>query len=216
MKIEKKIRLQNINKEWLANNLAEKDNFGYLLFKILTDIFFGFFGLVFFILLLPVLAILIKFDSPGGVIFKQERVGKNGKKFLLYKFRTMHQDENKNSNLWREKDKQSITRTGRFLRRLHLDELPQALNLLKGEISFIGPRAEWSKLSEIFEAKIPFYAFRYLVRPGVIGWAQINFPPSRSLKEAQEKFEYDLYYIKNRSLLLDLEIILKAVKLFSW
>ncbi len=102
------------------------------------------------------------------------------------------------------------------MRRLHIDELPQAWSMLKGDISFVGPRPEWIELATTFEREIPFYRHRYIVKPGIIGWAQINFPPSRSLDEAKEKFEYDLYYIKNRSLLLDIEIMLKAVKLFFW
>ena len=105
---------------------------------------------------------------------------------------------------------------GKILRKLHLDELPQAWNIFKGELSFVGPRTEWIEFAKIFEKEIPFYKQRYLVKPGLFGWAQINFPASKSVDEAKEKFEYDLYYIKNHSLLLDLEIILKTIKLFLW
>jgi lipopolysaccharide/colanic/teichoic acid biosynthesis glycosyltransferase len=124
--------------------------------------------------------------------------------------------ENREQKLWREKDRSNITWVGKILRRSHLDELPQAINLLKGDLSFVGPRAEWVELAKIFEKEIKFYKYRYLVKPGLIGWAQINFPPSRTVDEAREKFEYDLYYIKNHSLLLDSEIIFKSLKLFVW
>ena len=128
----------------------------------------------------------------------------------------MHDNSAKDEKTWREKDAGSITRVGKFLRRTHLDELPQAINILKGDISFVGPRAEWVEFAKVFEKEIPFYKYRYLVKPGLIGWAQINYPPSKSLDEAREKFEYDLYYIKNQSILLDLEIIIKSPKLFLW
>ena len=133
---------------------------------------------------------------------------------MLYKFRTMAEDRNQDKEIWREKNKDNITSVGRILRKIHLDELPQAWNIFKGDLSFVGPRAEWLELAKVFEQEIPFYKQRYLVKPGLFGWAQINFPASKSVDEAKEKFEYDLYYIKNHSLLLDLEIILKAVKLF--
>ena len=128
----------------------------------------------------------------------------------------MKEAHDQNSKVWREKGGNEVTKLGAVLRRLHIDELAQAYNILKGDISFVGPRAEWQELAKVFEKEIPFYRQRYLVKPGLIGWAQINFPASKSVGEAKEKFEYDLYYIKNHSLLLDLEIILKAVKLFLW
>jgi len=115
--------------------------------------------------------------------------------------------------LWREKDPEQITKIGGILRRLHLDEFLQFWSILKGDLSFVGPRPEWEKLARIFEKEIPFYFQRYLIRPGFTGWAQINFPASTSVEEAKEKFQYDLYYIKNRSFLFDLAIILKTVRL---
>lgn len=210
----KKISLDSINEGWLEKNISKKDNKFYLLLKRIIDVIFGLIGFIFFVIFFPFIAIAIKIDSKGSIIYKQERVGKNGKVFVLYKFRTMHDSTDKKA--WREKDKNNITRVGKILRRSHLDELPQAMNLLRGDLSFVGPRAEWVELGKVFEKEIPFYKQRYLVKPGVIGWAQINFPPSKSLDEAKEKFEYDLYYIKNRCILLDLEIILKSPKLFAW
>ena len=213
---EKKISLDSISEDWLEKNIFEEENKFYLFVKKIIDVVFGVVGFVLFIILFPFLALAIKLDSGGSIIYKQERVGKNGRGFTLYKFRTMYENKDNNQKVWREKDRSNITRVGRVLRRSHLDELPQAWNILKGDVSFVGPRAEWSELAGVFEKQIKFYKYRYLIKPGLIGWAQINFPPSRSIDEAKEKFEYDLFYIKNRSILLDLEIILKSLKLFAW
>jgi len=212
----KKISLAGINEDWIKENVYKKESKIYLFAKRAIDIFFGGVGFILFLVFLPFVALAIKADSKGHVIYKQKRVGKNGIIFDFYKFRTMYEDSTNGQKLWREKDKDSITRVGKVLRRLHIDELPQACNILKGEISFVGPRAEWVELAKIFEKEIKFYKCRYSVKPGLIGWAQINFPPSKSLDEAREKFEYDLFYIKNRSIMLDLEIIFKSPKLFAW
>ena len=120
---------------------------------------------------------------------------------------------NQEKDFWREKDEKQVTSIGKFLRSFYLDELPQFFNILKGDISFVGPRPEWVKLAEMFEKEIPFYSFRYIIRPGLTGWAQLNFPASTSVQEAKEKFQYDLYYIKNRSFFFDLAIILKTFRL---
>ena len=125
----------------------------------------------------------------------------------------MKTNNKENKEVWREKNINQITKVGKFLRQTHLDELPQAWNILKGDISIVGPRPEWIKIGEIFEKEIPFYSQRYLVKPGITGWAQLHFPASLSVKEATEKFQYDLYYIKNRSLIKDIGIILKTINL---
>lgn len=203
-----------MSEEWFSKNLPEKESWFYLLFKKIIDLFFACVGLVLLFFLYPILGLLIKLESDGKILYKQQRKGKNGIIFTLYKFRTMYEIPEDNCQKWREKDKNSITKIGKFLRITHLDEVPQAINLFSGELSFVGPRAEWSELAEIFEKEIPYYRKRYLVKPGMMGWAQINFPASRSVEEAKSKFEYDLYYIKNRSLLLDLEIISKSLKLY--
>ena len=126
----------------------------------------------------------------------------------------MYETPNQNKEPWRERDPNQITRVGKLLRKIHLDEFPQFWSILKGDLSFVGPRPEWEKLARIFEKEIPFYSQRYLIRPGFTGWAQLNFPSSTSVEEAKEKFQYDLYYIKNRSFVLDLGIILKTIRLF--
>jgi len=213
--INKKICLGSIDEKWFEKNIVRENNM-YLFLKRAIDIFFGCVGFILFSLFFPFVAVLIKVDSKGPIFYCHKRVGKNGIVFDLYKFRSMTSSSDQHSAIWREKDKDNITRVGKFLRRSHIDELPQAINLLRGDISFVGPRPEWVELVKIFEEEIPFYKKRYLIKPGLFGWAQINFPASKTVDEAKEKFEYDLYYIKNYSILLDIEIMLKAVKLFLW
>ena len=210
------IALETVSEAWIVKNIVIHDSKIYSFFKNCIDTFFGLVGFFIFLIFLPIISLLIKIDSKGNVLFFQERMGRNKKKFFLYKFRTMVTEKQGSDEVWREKNRNNITFIGKLLRRTHLDELPQAINILRGEISFVGPRAEWSKLANEFEQQIPFYTYRYLVKPGIIGWAQINFPPSQSLEEAKKKFEFDLYYIKNRSILLDLEIMVKSFKLFRW
>ncbi|MCX6720715.1 MAG: sugar transferase [Candidatus Staskawiczbacteria bacterium] len=212
----KKIILENIDEKWFKSISSKKRDIFYLVIKRTIDIILGSIGFIIFAICLPFFALATKLDSKGPVFYCHYRVGKNGKLFNLYKFRSMHDNSAKDEKTWREKDVSSVTRVGKFLRRTHLDELPQAINILKGDISFVGPRAEWVEFAKVFEKEIPFYKYRYLVKPGLIGWAQINYPPSKSVNEAREKFEYDLYYIKNQSILLDLEIIIKSPKLFLW
>lgn len=214
MQQSKKIILQYIDEKWFMHNFHEKDNWYYAVVKRVGDLFFGLIGIVLFCILYPILGIVIKLESEGPILYKQERVGKNGKVIVIRKFRTMHECVGEKCVHWREKDKNSVTKVGKLLRMLHFDEIPQAINLLVGDMSFIGPRAEWIEFARLFEKEIPFYKKRYLVNPGLMGWAQINYPASQSVEQAKEKFEYDLYYIKNRSILLDAEIILKSAKLY--
>ncbi|MBM4388621.1 MAG: sugar transferase, partial [Deltaproteobacteria bacterium] len=145
----------------------------------------------------------------GGPFYRAERVGKGGRAFILNKFRTMR--DGGSGPLWTEKNDARITPIGRFLRATHLDELPQLWNIIRGDISFTGPRPENAGLVREYE-KFSHYGMRHVVKPGLTGWAQINYKPSASLEEAYEKLKYDLYYVKNRSLVLDLLIILKTVK----
>ena len=210
-KITGKVPLSQIDEVWFLNNLNEKEKIIYENVKRLVDITIGISTIILTILLFPVIALLIEIDNPGPVFYKQERIGKKEKKFIVSKFRSMKSNKKEYTETWREKDKDQITRVGKFLRRCHLDELPQSWAILKGDLSLVGPRPEWIKLGKIFEEEIPFYFQRYLVKPGVTGWAQLHFPASLSVEQAKEKFNYDLYYIKNRSLLLDVGIILKTI-----
>ena len=211
--LTKKVPLEAVNELWLLENISRVERKIDEVLKRIFDILFSSLGLLITITLSPFIVLAIKLDSPGPIFFLQKRVGKDRKIFTLYKFRTMEVSSKQDKELWREKDPSQITRVGKILRKLYLDELPQFLNILKGDISFVGPRPEWLELAKIFEKEIPFYSLRYIVRPGFTGWAQLNFPPSTSIGEAKEKFQYDLYYIKNRSFFLDLEIILKTIKL---
>lgn len=210
----KKVPLERLGEAWFLQKISRSEEKFEQTAKRFCDIVLSLLGLVLFVIFFPFIAVAIKIDSDGSIFYDQERTGKGGKLLLVRKFRTMKEDKNQHKETWRERDEGNITKVGKVLRKLHLDELPQAWNILRGDLSFVGPRAEWAELTKIFEKEIPFYKQRYLVKPGIFGWAQINFPASKSVSEAREKFEYDLYYIKNRSLLLDFEIILKAIKFF--
>src|SRR5215831_10249270 len=155
--------------------------------------------------------IFIWMEDGAPVLFRQERVGRDGKRFILFKFRTMRCRADPNEDIYTRHGDPRVTRVGRWLRKLRLDELPQLWNALKGDISLIGPRAEWSKCAERYEQSIPFYHFRHLVKPGITGWAQVNYPYGESDEDAVEKLKYDLYYIRHYSLKLDAMIVLKTL-----
>lgn len=164
--------------------------------------------------LMILLGILIKLDSPGPIFFRQERVGEAGRPFMLVKFRSMRQDaEAASGPVWAMEDDPRVTRVGRIIRKLRLDELPQILNVLKGEMSFVGPRPERPYFVEQLSEQIPFYSLRFAVKPGVTGWAQVRYPYGASIEDAREKLRYELYYIKNMSILFDLWIIFQTVKI---
>ena len=159
---------------------------------------------------LVVLLIWMRDGSPA--LFRQERVGRNSELFVAYKFRTMFsKNDEGESDLYTRRDDPRVTPLGRWLRKLRLDELPQLWNVLRGEMSLIGPRAEWIKCAERYKKIIPFYHFRHLVKPGITGWAQVNYPYGESEEDAIEKLKFDLYYIRNYSLKLDLMIVLKTI-----
>ena len=158
-------------------------------------------------------AALIWLTGGRPVLFRQPRVGREGEVFTVYKFRTMHGDASvdETADIYTRAGDPRVTRAGRWLRKLRLDELPQLFNVLRGDMSLIGPRAEWTKCAERYEQKIPFYHFRHLVKPGITGWAQVNYPYGESDEDAIEKLKYDLYYIRHYSLKLDAMIVLKTV-----
>lgn len=163
--------------------------------------------------ILLVTAIAIKLESPGPVLYKQERVGKNGKLFTIYKFRSMRQDAEKDGPMWAQKSDNRTTRVGRFIRKVRIDELPQFINVLRGEMGFVGPRPERPFFVDQLNEIIPFYSQRHLVEPGVTGWAQVRYDYGASVEDALQKLQYDLYYIKNASLMFDLWILLESVKI---
>jgi exopolysaccharide biosynthesis polyprenyl glycosylphosphotransferase len=170
-------------------------------------------AMVGFVLLLPVFALValaVKLDSRGPVFFIQQRAGKNGRPFGLVKFRTMHPCDRPTSE-WVHDNVDRITRIGRYLRRFRIDELPQVVNVLRGEMNLIGPRPHPTSNHAVFMENIPYYGLRSTVRPGVTGWAQVQYGYANNLEEETEKMRYDLYYIKNRSLWLDARIALETV-----
>jgi len=163
--------------------------------------------------LMVVIAGVVWLRSGRPILFRQVRVGREGELFTAYKFRTMRVDAANavTQDIYTRENDARITRVGRRLRKLRLDELPQLWNVLRGDMSLIGPRAEWIKCAERYEQKIPFYHFRHLVKPGITGWAQVNYPYGESDEDAIEKLKYDLYYIRHYSLKLDAMIVLKTV-----
>lgn len=156
-------------------------------------------------------AIAIKLDSKGPILYSQERVGKNNRRFKIYKFRSMVTDAEKNGAQWATKNDSRVTKVGQILRTTRIDELPQLFNILTGEMSFVGPRPERQEFNEKIEAVVPFYNVRHLVRPGITGWAQVLFPYGASIEDSKQKLQYEIYYIKNYSLLMDIEVVLKTV-----
>ncbi|HET6854544.1 MAG TPA: TIGR03013 family XrtA/PEP-CTERM system glycosyltransferase [Pyrinomonadaceae bacterium] len=168
------------------------------------------------ILSLPIVivtAILIKLESRGPIFYKQERVGKNGRTFMLTKFRSMRVDAEKEGPVWASKGDTRTTRVGRVIRKARIDEIPQFWNILKGEMSFVGPRPERPHFVAQLAQEIPFYEQRHLIAPGLTGWAQIKYPYGASTEDARQKLQYDLFYIKNQGLMLDAIILFETIKI---
>jgi len=208
-----KIIVEKIRPSWLIFHGGFAKPRHTLFFKRLMGIVFASIGLALSSPLIILVAILIKLDSPGPVLFVQERVGKDGKVFKLYKFRSMRTDAEKDAPKWAGKNDPRVTRVGRVIRKLRIDEIPQMWNVLKGDMSFVGPRPERPYFVEMLRQKIPFYDQRHTVQPGITGWAQICYPYGASEEDALEKLKYDLYYIKYMSAMFDLYIIFKTVKI---
>lgn len=180
--------------------------------KRFTDITVALVGLAVLVPLFGVLALLIKIDSPGPIFYRQMRVGLRGQPYLIWKFRSMVKDAEKNGPRWAETGDPRISRVGRWLRKLRLDELPQLLNVLKGEMSLVGPRPERPVFVQELRKEIPYYDLRHTVRPGITGWAQVGFRYGASAADSHIKLQYDLYYVKNMSLLLDCRIIVETIR----
>jgi sugar transferase (PEP-CTERM system associated) len=168
------------------------------------------------ILSLPIVlltAVLINIDSRGSVFYKKERIGKNGRPFMLMKFRSMKVDAEASGPVWASKDDERTTRVGRMIRKVRIDEIPQFWNILRGEMSFVGPRPERPHFVNQLAQEIPYYEPRHLIAPGLTGWAQIKYPYGASIEDARQKLQYDLFYIKNHSLFLDAIILFETVKI---
>lgn len=202
---------------WFLEHIKKQDTPIYDKFRIFLDKILGLVMLLFLIILYPFIALAIKLKSPGPIFFKQIRIGQNNHQFTMYKFRTMIDKSANNPKnelqLTQKNDTRIISLIGKFLRLTHLDELPQCLNLLKGDLTLIGPRPAMKEVAENIQEAMPFYALRHLVKPGLTGWAVIHQNYSSSLEEELKKLQYDLFYIKNKSFLLDLSIILRTINI---
>ena len=166
--------------------------------------------------LIALFALLVRLDSRGPAFFRQPRVGLYGETFEVIKLRSMRTDAEKDGARWAEKDDPRVTRLGRFIRKVRIDELPQTWSVLKGEMSFVGPRPEVPQFVAQLEEHLPYYAERHMVKPGITGWAQINYPYGASIEDARHKLEYDLYYAKNYTPFLDLLILLQTLRVILW
>ncbi|RJQ32774.1 sugar transferase [Candidatus Parcubacteria bacterium] len=211
-----KVPVPTISKTWFLENMVEINKRKFEQTKRLADLFVAGIISVPFALFFPFVAAAIKLTSKGPVFFKQKRVGKNGKIFNIYKFRSMlslSKDGSAETEgaKWAQKNDARVTSIGNFLRKTRLDEWPQVINVFKGDISFVGPRPERPEFVEDLAQKVPYYSIRHLVKPGVSGWAQINYDYGSSVEDALQKLHYDLYYIKNRSIILEISIMLKTI-----
>lgn len=205
-----KIPLSLIGYSWFLENVSSRAHFGFDLFKRAMDILLSLVLLLPSLLLYPFVFLAVKLDDGGTIFYVPERVGEGNKLMHIYKFRTMTtMDEGK--RLGENQDR--ITRVGNFLRKTRIDELPQLWNVIRGDLSLIGPRPEFPALVAQYHEAIPYYNMRHLVKPGLSGWAQVHHEkPPQTIDETKEKLAYDLYYLKNRSLALDIKIALKTVK----
>jgi exopolysaccharide biosynthesis polyprenyl glycosylphosphotransferase len=213
-RVLQKVPLGDLEETWFLENIEGAGHYYDPLKQAAEFIFALFIGIV----LLPVealIALFVTLTSRGPVIYRQERTGKNSGSFMLYKFRTMRNDAEKHGAQWSSGSSDArVTPFGKFLRASHLDELPQLWNIVRGDISFVGPRPERPEFVVKLKEQIPYYEIRLLVKPGLTGWAQINHPADRDLSDVREKLQYDIYYLKNRSPILDIAIILRTAKSF--
>lgn len=208
-----RVPIESINNNWAVvlpiGGSSPLNPYPFL--KRFSDIVLALAGLLGFVLLLPFLALLIRLDSPGSVFYSQVRVGLNGRHFRVYKFRTMIVDaETKTGAVFSYRGDPRVTKVGRFMRKTRLDELPQLVNILRGDMSLVGPRPERPEHVTRLQAKIPFYRTRHIVRPGLTGWAQVRYDYGASDEDALVKLQYDLYYIRHQSLALDLTIMIRT------
>jgi exopolysaccharide biosynthesis polyprenyl glycosylphosphotransferase len=209
-----RVPIHHLESDWIIRSFTDQARVSgmYLLVKRLLDIIGGLTGLLVFFTLYPFLALAIIIDSGLPIFYSQPRLGKGGRLFKIYKFRTMHQDAEADGKVRpTEENDPRVTRVGNILRKTHLDELPQFWNVLHGEMSLVGPRAERPELVQAFQKQVPFYRARLLAKPGLTGWAQINYGYVATVRDTEVKIEYDLYYIKHRSMAMDFNVILRTI-----
>jgi len=209
-----KVLVERINPSWLVFSEGFKQSFFRKFFKRSLDILVSFIMLVFLSPIMLIASVFIKIESKGPVIFSQDRVGRNKREFMMHKFRSMVNDaEKKTGPVWACENDDRITKTGKILRKYRIDELPQLWNVLKGEMSIVGPRPERKHFTEDLEKDIPFYAQRFIAKPGITGWAQISFDYAATVEDSLEKLNYELFYIKNITIMMDIIIILRTIKI---
>jgi len=208
-----KLIVSLINPAWLIFSDGFRKSWGHRLFKRTTDLIFSILLLIPCLPIILLVALLIKIDSKGPVIFSQERVGENRKPFMVHKFRSMVADaEKKSGPVWAKTDDDRVTRVGRIIRKLRIDEIPQLWNVLVGEMSFVGPRPERAFFVKKLEDSIPYYGERFSVKPGLTGWAQVSYGYGATVEDAIEKLNYELFYIKNMSFFMDMICVMKTIK----
>lgn len=208
-----RVLLHQLKPSWIVFSDGFKSLRSRKVLKRIFDVAFSIFGLIAASPVLLITAILIRLESRGPVLFKQIRVGEHGRDFEIYKFRSMRADaEAKSGPVWAGASDDRVTRIGQFIRKTRIDELPQLINVIKGDMSFVGPRPERPFFVEQLKKDIPYYDTRCVVKPGVTGWAQVSYPYGATVQDSLEKLQYDLYYIKNMSPILDLMIIFLTIK----
>ena len=210
--IARKVPVSIIGETWFLENLIESEKSVYKMWKRLLDIALALALSIIFLPFLPVIALAIKLDSRGPVFYTQKRIGKNGRLFQLIKFRTMIENAERKGPQWTAEKDNRVTDVGKILRKLRVDELPQLWNVLRDDMSFVGPRPERPEFIQTLEKEVPFYQMRHLVKPGLTGLAQINGPLlGASVADSLEKLQYDLYYIRQRSVVIDFDILFKTI-----
>ena len=218
-RLASKIAITDLPPEWIALSDGFRRDRLILAAKRVIDVLASFLGLILSAPLSLVTALAIKLEDAGPIFYRQERVGQNDKRFILFKFRSMAEGaEDQMGPVWAAENDPRVTRVGAIMRKLRIDEIPQMINVLKGEMSFVGPRPERAYFVEQLEQSIPYYDLRHSVKPGITGWAQISYQYGDSERGAIEKLQYDLYYIKHMSPVFDLQIIFESIKviLFGW
>lgn len=209
-----KLNVEQINPSWLIFSEGFETSRTKRFLKRFSDVVLSLVLFIVFLPLMMIVAVLIKIDSKGPVIYSQERIGQGRKLYSVHKFRSMIANaEEKSGPVWAKDNDDRVTRIGLVIRKLRIDELPQLLNVLKGEMSFVGPRPERKFFVDKLEQQIPYYSERFSVKPGITGWAQVCYPYGSTVEDAIQKLNYDLFYIKNLSIFMDLMIVLKTIKI---
>ena len=212
-KISGKIEVENLYPSWLVYGEGFRRSTAFIVVRRIISIAISLLGLILALPLLPLIVLAIRLDSKGPVFYTQTRVGKNGRIFKVVKFRTMRQDaEAASGPQWAGDNDPRVTRVGRFLRSSRLDEIPQLWCVLKGDMAFVGPRPERPEFIALLSKEIPYYGVRHMVRPGLTGWAQVKYKYGSTIEDSREKLQYDLFYIKNASIGLDLLIMFQTIK----